>query len=279
MELKTVKLPYLNEPTIIYFLSDIHMGSANMQEQAFSKAVKMIAADKAYWVGLGDYVDAINHKDPRFNPSEISKRFNISDLADLPNKQVRALAEILSPIAGKCLGLIAGNHEDAYKRHNGFDVNAMLCELLKADNLKQKAFIAVTHERYCNSKDKYPKAVTHTLCVCHGAGGGGMREGYPVNKTYDVFRYDIADAHIQGHMHKMTTDRAMYTSYDHRRIRKIQSWYASNGCFMSKSEIGSDGYFEQKPGKESDIGMLKLTIMPDRLLKENSVFTMDKIYF
>lgn len=274
MQCKTVKIEQSKQPTIIYFLGDIHEGAANMQESALLKAIKQIQADNAYWIGMGDYVDAINHKDPRFNPAEISKKYNISDLDDLPNKQVFELFEKLKPIADKCLGLIAGNHEDAYKRYNGFDVNAMLCKLLNADNLKQKAFISLQHYR---TSDKN-KCVSHTICVCHGSGGGGMREGYPVNKTYDVFRYDIADVHVQGHMHKMTTDRAVYTQCHQQIIRKMPSWYASNGCFLSKSEIGSDGYFEQKPGKESDIGMLKLTIMPDTHCRENTVINLDKIY-
>ena len=53
----------------VYFLGDIHEGAANHQAKALSKAIDIIANDSnAYWIGMGDYIDAINHRDPRFNP-------------------------------------------------------------------------------------------------------------------------------------------------------------------------------------------------------------------
>ena len=53
----------------VYFLGDIHEGAANHQAKALKEAINIIATDSdAYWIGMGDYIDAINHRDPRFNP-------------------------------------------------------------------------------------------------------------------------------------------------------------------------------------------------------------------
>ncbi|MGI6540966.1 MAG: hypothetical protein ACOX38_09345 [Bacillota bacterium] len=49
----------------VYFLGDIHEGAANHQAKALAKAIDIIANDSnAYWIGMGDYIDAINHRDP-----------------------------------------------------------------------------------------------------------------------------------------------------------------------------------------------------------------------
>ena len=59
----------------VYFLGDIHEGAANHQAKALAKAIDIIANDSnAYWIGMGDYIDAINHRDPRFNPLEMAQK-------------------------------------------------------------------------------------------------------------------------------------------------------------------------------------------------------------
>ena len=59
----------------VYFLGDIHEGAANHQAKALSKAIDIITTDSnAYWIGMGDYIDAINHRDPRFNPLEMAQK-------------------------------------------------------------------------------------------------------------------------------------------------------------------------------------------------------------
>ena len=87
-----------------------------------------------------------------------------------------------------------------------------------------------------------------------------MREGFPINKCHDVFRWDMADVHIMGHLHRMAVNRATYNRYEYNALRKEPIYFAVNGCFLEKSTPGNDGYFEQKSGQESSIGLLKLTI-------------------
>lgn len=59
----------------VYFLGDIHEGAANHQAKALKEAINIIATDSdAYWIGMGDYIDAINHRDPRFNPLEMAQK-------------------------------------------------------------------------------------------------------------------------------------------------------------------------------------------------------------
>ena len=269
MVAKTIEVGH--NPIVVYFLGDIHEGAANMQREALLRAVKRIESDGDYWIGVGDYIDAINHHDPRFNPREIADTYSIKDLAALPVAQTDRLAAMLMPIAGKCLGLIAGNHEDSLRKHNTYDATEMLCKLLSCDNLGHKAWLSLLFRKHTNVQ-------SIKIVACHGAGGGGMREGYPLNKVFDTLRNDIADVHVMGHLHQMTTKRAVMTTYEYGAIRKIPTWYGTNGCFLTKSEEGTEGYFEQRPGHESDIGMLRLSVSPLMKDKSGTIVLLDKVY-
>ena len=68
------------------------------------------------------------------------------------------------------------------------------------------------------------------------------------------------------------------TSYEYGRIRKSPTWYGTNGCLLSKAEEGTEGYFEQRPGHESDIGMLMLTIDVHIRDKTKTKLNLEKIY-
>ena len=99
-----------------YFLGDIHEGNVNHAEGEFRKAVNIIKDDPdGYWIGMGDYIEAITLDDKkRFNPITIAKKYGLSDLKDLPYKQMEVVYRKLEPIQDKCLCLVVGNHEECY---------------------------------------------------------------------------------------------------------------------------------------------------------------------
>lgn len=271
MKIKTLTLE--PQPYTVAFLGDIHEGAANYQQESFERAVKVIQNEADAWIGMGDYVDAINHLDPRFNPHEISRKYALNDLADLPRVQCDYLLDSLAPIKDKCLGLLYGNHEDAYRKHNTFDVVNYLSNALGCDNIGHKAWFSL------NFRFNDTKSIPYKIVVMHGSGGGGgMREGAPLNRVHDVFRWDMADAHVIGHLHQSGISRPVYNRFEYGVVRREPAWFAVNGCFLSKSEIGSEGYFEQKAGMESSIGMLKLRVIPSRNSKTDFTSQMDMVW-
>ena len=104
---------YKSSGHVTYYLGDTHEGAANHCNEKLKKAIELIEKDGDAWIGLGDYVDCINHRDPRFNPQEISERYCIKDLEDLPRRQSDHFLSAIAPIKDRCLGLIYGNHEDS----------------------------------------------------------------------------------------------------------------------------------------------------------------------
>lgn len=260
METKTHKID--GRAATVYFLGDVHIGAANHQKDAFARAIKRISETDCYWIGMGDYLDCINHRDPRFNPKEINPQFSISDLDNLPKLQADSFIKSVMPIKDRCLGLIAGNHEAKFKKHNTYDVMSHLCKELGVTYLSGKAFINLII-------NDYPVSIH----VCHGVGGGGMREGYPVNKIHDIARWEIADVHVIGHIHQLACDRAVFTKFHYNVVQKIKVWYGVSGCFLSKAELNTESYYEQNPGKSSGIGMLKLDITAASLNYKKGIIT------
>lgn len=254
MEAITIQLPIEKEKHVTYYLGDVHEGAANQDEKALKKAVELIAANGDDWIGLGDFVDAINYKDKRFNPHEIQDKYSVRDLDDLPMCQSNHFLQMIRPIANKCIGMVYGNHEDTYRSAATFDVIKYMTDALKIKNFKHKGWVSFSFTG--------ARRIPVKVVFCHGKGGGGMREGYPINRVYDTLRRDMADVKVMGHLHRMMVDEDYYNRYDNGALRQDPVWYGVNGCFLRKSTIGNDGYFEQSSGKESSIGLLKQTIVP-----------------
>ncbi len=269
---KDIRFPY-GEIANIFFLGDFHEGNANFAEKKLAKAVNIIkSTPNSRWVGMGDYIDCIiNAKDPRFNPAEIAHKYEIRDLKDLPRKQADYVFDILSPISAECLALLIGNHEQAYIKRHSFDIYDYISNLFPNDNLKLGYDGYLKLGLIYQSERDRPNRVVK-IGLNHGDGGGGKREGYPVNKIHDLFRWWEGDVFIAGHLHKLVADQQQFNdttiSGKHKIIRK---WYGMSGCFLETFKEGNNNYFEHKGKPHSDIGMLKLEIdmtgKKDMLLK------------
>lgn len=275
MEIARKKITVENGDKItLYFIGDVHEGSGNHAEEEYDKAVEIIRdhmtrEEHVYWGGIGDYIDAINHRDKRFNPAEIAKKYEILDLANLAVKQTERFYERTNPIFKSCLFLLYGNHEEAYVRHNGFDAVSLLQYLAYRDSPEEDAPPILGYTGfYTFAISHHGKDNVYHIALSHGVGGGGFREGYGINKVHDIFRWINADCYIMGHIHRMMIDTQYKVEPRHGGgvIRK-KSLYGTNGCFMFKSKIGTRGYFEGKPSPESSIGMLRLDIKPAKKLE------------
>lgn len=255
----------------IFFLGDVHEGSANHAEKEFNESVDIIKQEldknpHAYWIGIGDYVDAINHRDPRFNPLELARKYEFKDLANLCAKQTEYFYDKIKSISHRCLALLYGNHEESYVRHNAFDPVQLLQYLIMKDSNEEcSPFILGYTGIITLSIDVKGHRFKYDIALSHGAGGGGFREGYGINKVHDVFRWYDADCYVMGHIHRMMTDTQQRIYTQNEELKRKRILYGTNGCYMFKSSIGTRGYFEGKPSPESSIGFLRLDIKPNKL--------------
>ena len=242
----------------IYFIGDIHEGNINHAERELKEAVQMVNKDKnAVWLGMGDYIEAIAVNDKRFDADSIDEKYRIKDLKDLPYVQGKNVYDKLSPIDDKCVGLLAGNHELKFARTRYSDVYKRFQEMFTSD---PKMLGYVAYLRFIFNITGGTKQ-NLDINLNHGSGGNGYREGYPINKVHDAFRWSNADINVMGHIHALDHDNKKIPQLNDNNIfvKKRKHWGLS-GCFLWTYKEGNYNYFEHKGKSESDIGMLKATI-------------------
>jgi len=244
----------------IYFIGDIHEGNVNHAESEFKRAIQIVKDDpKGYWIGMGDYIEAITTDDKkRFNPITIAKKYGIRDLKDLPFRQMEVVYSRFQPIEDRCLCLLLGNHEESYIKHNSSDIYDRFTKMFSAPPPKM-GYVGFMRLHFKHNKGRATNTVI--IALNHGDGGGGFREGYPINKLWDVFRWVDADVSVMGHVHRLMEDDKKFIGVSPLgNLSKRRRHVGISGCFLWTYQEGNANYFEHKGRHESDIGMLKCNI-------------------
>jgi len=244
-------------------LGDIHLGNAACNEDQFQAAVNYIDEVGAYWIGMGDYCEFINMKDARFAPDELAGWIQVADLADLSRAQRDRFLATVEPIAGKCLGLVEGNHERVIKRHYERDIYLEIVQGIKeAGGLEGQdlAFGISGWLRLCfyrGKKRANSGASTITINVHHGFVGGRLAGAKALNMQRWLWNHD-ADLVIFGHSHNQQSQVEaveLLDSGDNIRTRMRKGVYA--GTFL-----GLAGYAEAKGYFPLPTGHVEILLKP-----------------
>lgn len=282
----------------IYTIGDIHEGNVNHAEAELKEAVRIIKNDPdGCWIGMGDYIEAITPSDlKRFDPTSIDEKYKISDLKDLPFKQMEHVFDNLKPIQNKCLALLIGNHEQTFSKYNSNNIFKHFVEMFDTSffeigkqppRLGYTGFIklrfmapiknATKQSRGKEITEKLNGQLGSVVIYCnHGEGGTGMREGYGINKIHDVSRGIEADINIMGHIHLLDDHQQKITGLNCKNglVKRMKYW-GLTGCFLYTYKEGNTNYFESKGRAESPIGMLKISIKVEHC--KQPTITMTKI--
>ncbi len=241
-------------------IGDIHGGSMHCAEAAIERRVADIKADRnAFWVGMGDYMECILPND---------KRFDIGGLApwvvkdDIVESQREWVVNLLKPIAGKCLGLITGNHEETIHMNGEGDVTRHLCKDLGVPYLSASAFINLKFER-SGRMHHYRVHAWHGAGAAQSHGGRLMRLMSLVNDVE-------ADIYLMGHLHTIMQHTPERLVCRQGRVRSIQLAAAITGSWMTTytqpkaGEHLNSGYGERRGYKPSRIGAPVIHIHADK---------------
>jgi len=246
----------------VFVLSDVHEGNAGHNETAFNLAISLIketAKERTTEVLLnGDLIDCIEITDKRFNPVEISEKYKMRDLKDLPRKQADYVIEKLTDIKGLITDATVGNHEEAYIKDHHFDVYDYYCNAL---GIRKLGFAGIVRKSiHEGGKSRAVKVID--IGITHGRGGaGGKLAGYALNYCVDIWQKFRVDIGLVGHIHQLTEQSypSLYVNQNLRLMQKTR-WYGVCGCFLDTYIEGSSGYFEGRHGQVSAIGMLRIDV-------------------
>lgn len=176
----------------IYPIADVHLGAAEHMEQKWKRFCDRLLADPCAYVTLGGDLMNWGLKNSVSNVYAETMR---------PREQKRIMAEMLTPIKGRILCAVPGNHERrGMKEADDDPTYDILCKLdLEHLYRENMAVVRIQMGRQEASGNRNP---TYVLVVTHGA-GGGMLPGAVINRN-ERFGYalDGCDALIVGHSHK-----------------------------------------------------------------------------
>lgn len=264
---------------IVCDISDLHVGSPNVNERTIEEFVKRVKSKKnVYVVVKGDVIEAITPKD---------KRFNMGGLPyDTPKEQADRVIEIFKPIKNRILAWGIGNHECSSGVIDVCNFAEYITEALEIPHLYGGYEFKISfHDVEDNLMHKF----------FHSHGFGNLKS----NAKDDIQRLANMKANLKvkmtnlaitdciymsmGHNHQLVVveptvqDKLMLTddgkqihqNYLYNSPQNVQyippdsRWYASTGSFMKRfSSPGTKhiNYSERAGYAPSEIGWVEIIV-------------------
>ena len=209
----TVYTESRSETYRLYYLTDMHVGARACDEALLQAYIQRIAADEhALWIGGGDYLDAITRRGDKRYIEDVLAPW-LWGRPDVMGAQRDYWIEMMRPIAGKCIGLVRGNHERAAERYYDRDIYGELVAAIAGAQDRDPHDLALGVQGFVVLKFRrtYGKAGGKTgyggtrqvVAYCHhGYGGGRLPGGHALTLGRALGDYEC-DLALMGHRHQM----------------------------------------------------------------------------
>jgi len=266
MELREYTIEYPSKASHFHIIGvgDIHLGGVGCDKERLQEILDYIKNnDHCYWIGMGDYLESINPDDKRFDPHSIDPEYDIPSLSNLLTTQVEDMIEFFKPIAHRCIGLLAGNHEEKVRLRYYRDVVYDLCKELKVQYLGYSAFVRLRTVR--KTKDTMGTRHIYTIFACHGY-GAARKAGASVNRLVDVAHSFDADIIMLAHEHKKVASppilKLSIQKVDELKLFVKKQVAVNTGSFMKGYVVSGKSYVERAMYPPTDLGVVKITVEP-----------------
>jgi len=230
---------------------DFHIGTKACNIDKLKELIAWIRRmPNIYIFGMGDYIDAINLSDKRFDPDMLTKKINIKRLMQ---DQTQECVDILMPIKHRIIGLGIGNHELAIAKNYHYDAMIEICGKLET---KYLGWTSLTRMFIRRKGENFGNCSVVTIFAEHSL-IGGKKKGNKINSLEDRSNDFEADIYLRGHSHeKIATTRNILglrprgslKLYNRKRVYAICSsfYHAYEPDTMTYAEIG--GYSPTSTG-------------------------------
>lgn len=179
----------------VYGIADLHIGDSKTDEKAIRKFVEMVKNDEsAYWVSLGDLI----------NNAVKSSVSNVYHEKYEVGMQKEIVADLLLPIANKCLAIVSGNHERRTKKDADVDLTKDIAVLMfgreeaKRIYREHAAIVKISFGKLVSNNKK----AAYTFLAQHGKGGGKWVGSAVNNCQQYMMQYEGVDFAMFGHVHQ-----------------------------------------------------------------------------
>jgi hypothetical protein len=236
----------------VYPIGDIHIGAGACDEDKLIRLVADIKDDpSAWWIGMGDYIEAIKRNDKRFDPTTLADWIDKNDLVDLAQAQADHFLQIIAPIAHKCLGLLTGNHEAEMTRYYEHDIYGTIIKEVKRlggfspETSLRLGYYGWLQLGFFKTQERDEGSRTIMFNLHHGKSAGSS--GGQINSMEGWLARKAADVLIVGHTHKLLTTK-ISVEYVGKNLEVLEQerYGVVSSSFLRSSIPDNDGTYNEK---------------------------------
>lgn len=231
------------------FTGDWHLGNNGVDKVALKKMVDYIKKTGCNWCHTGDACESTIHSNKFYDVRSVDPE--IPCVGD----QYQYFKRLIKPIAGQCVGILSGNHDDRNAKISEIDILGDVCNDLGITYLQDSA--------YCKIRYKAYNELRSTLVyVVHGFTASRKRGGR-VNSLEDIATSHIADLYVCGHTHDMyVTSSIIDTMTSKGNYAQKNIIFGNTGTFLRGHIEGKRSYAEKRGYKPNKIGYLDAIYNP-----------------
>lgn len=211
----------------------------------------------------GDYADAIDPKDRRFEWASVDR-----ELAT-PDEQYGWVGDLLDPIADKILCVVEGNHDFKIKMQGNHDYVKDLAKLLNVPP-EATGYSVFTRLNFRRGTGKNGQHRSRFDIWAHHGSTNAQTRGGKVNKLLSMDRRFEADVYLMSHVHDIEPSRRVTLTVDENlNIKEHRTYYALTGGFLKGYERGVSNYVERGLFEPTTLGGIALTLHCEKNLNDN----------
>lgn len=269
----------------LFFFGDCHIGTLLHHSDGLDQFIDTLAnpydnVKHNVAIGMGDYIEAIDHSDKRFDVHSV-------DLGKIrPDQQMDCFIEKMRPVSKKIITLLDGNHEAKLTKYHNYVADA--CDKL---NVPYGTYSAVTTFARRNEDYMFKSYATHGYGTINSIADDPER--FEANLNLSLKRKlknkvgDVAVA-CMGHTHKLliakpkkrlylTSDgsdlKQHYTKSDQaaQYIHPDHRWYINTGSFVRLFLKGVSGYAERAMYDPMEIGFAVVKVRDKQIIDVDKV--------
>lgn len=266
-----VQIPVEKSGDIHYLIpfGDIHRSAPLCHVEKWKEFLSWAKTkNNARFIGMGDYDDLMSAGERSIIQKAELHDSSKETIESMYKYHTEKLADEMSFMRGKLVGLIEGNHYAVLQ--SGITTTQYLCQLLDCKYLGASAFIrlAFIYKGTGNSR-----AID---IWCHHGKGAARLIGGSLNRVQQMAEAANADVFIQGHDHKKSagTCSKLYLSGQGKnlKLRHKKQLFIRSGSFLKGYEPGKVSYVVDGAMNPTDLGVVKIEITPK---KTNEEYTID----
>ena len=165
------------------------------------------------------------------------------------------IGDRFQPIAGQCIGLVYGNHEDSYQlRTDAQNMHQDLCKALGVQNLGYSCFQRIEFQRG-------NRAHGYTIRAHHGS-GWAQSDGGVINRLTKFMAQTDADLTLVGHLHKMDTAKKIELRFNGTAMVQRVKLGVLTGTYLRTYQDGITTYAEKRGYDPVPLGSYRIPLQP-----------------